>query len=116
MDQIHIGPGHLDKFDGIGQSISPLDVLYRADRELNQRIVAYNFPHTGQYFQGKPAAVAQGSSILVLPCIGPGREELVKQPAMACLDGNNIHTCQLGIAAAWAKLSRVYAMSSLSMP
>lgn len=51
MDQIHIGPGHLDKLNGIGQGVSTFDMLRGADGQLDECILPYGLPYPRQHLQ-----------------------------------------------------------------
>ena len=96
MDQIHIGPGHLDKLNGIGQGVSTFDMLRGADGQLDECILPYGLPYPRQHLQRESAAVAQGPAVLVLPGVCPRRKKLVKQPAVSSLNGDDVYPGQLG--------------------
>ena len=55
MDQIHIGPGHLDKLNGIGQGVSTFDMLRGADGQLDRRNLRLleSDPHEAHYDAGR---------------------------------------------------------------
>ena len=95
LNHVHIRCQHLSNLLALVDVVAALDDLVAGHAHVDGEVFTYLLPDLFQAHNREPAAVLQGAAELVGALVGARGEELVNQPAVACMELNHIKTCIL---------------------
>ena len=90
LDHIHIGGQHLGDLLALVNVVAALNNFVAGHTHVDGEVLAHLFPNVFQTHNGETAAILQASAVFVRPMVRSGGQELVDEPAVACMELHHI--------------------------